>query len=560
MGATSGGYATRATFLIALLVTALFIALGHDGRRIFQLLCLALPALLWLLWPIASMPLRRVRAVCVWLLTMSFVIDGIARAYLDDAYQAAPDSSMVLSAVANTGAQETREFLSMYWRRGAGWIVAMVGVAAVLAYALLRGGREPLAAWRVSARPGASGYRRAGLACIALVLAVSAVAYVSKPWRRLHPVLFWSNWTDSVAQMRVDWGRQEDVRQHALDWASKLHPRIAQPGPSTVVLVISESINRDNLGMYGYARATTPGMSEQLAKLDEHFVILRNAWSVDATTVPGIRNMMHFGSKESGVNPATSASPHLIALARAAGYKVWWIGNQDDVAIENLHVKLADEVRLVNRVPGRASASPDSAVLEPMRLAMDDPSPRKLVVIHLIGAHPHYRLRFPAQDHPFDRGADAVDAAMIAQGRPRWVRELRQDYDAALFHHDAVVSALLDMTREDGKEAGRDEGYRAWMYLSDHGQEVGHSINHAGHSQSTAAGYRIPALIWQSQPRQPLPADVDERPFRADWTESTLAGLLGLSWDGYQPEYDVLSPSYRWIAPALPANVTSFVR
>jgi heptose-I-phosphate ethanolaminephosphotransferase len=43
-------------------------------------------------------------------------------------------------------------------------------------------------------------------------------------------------------------------------------PSIARKDKSTVVLIISESINRDNMGIYGYERNTTP-MLEKLQKI-----------------------------------------------------------------------------------------------------------------------------------------------------------------------------------------------------------------------------------------------------------------------------------------------------
>ncbi len=100
------------------------------------------------------------------------------------------------------------------------------------------------------------------------------------------------------------------------------------------------------------------------------------------------------------------------------------------MAVEQLYAQLADEVGL----------------------ALRDPAPRKLVVVHLMGAHPHYRVRHPDGANPF---------------------------------------AGID----DAFERGRG----AWMYLSDHGQEVGHELDRAGHSATTAAGYRIPALLWRSE-------------------------------------------------------------
>jgi len=96
------------------------------------------------------------------------------------------------------------------------------------------------------------------------------------------------------------------------------------------------------------------------------------------------------------------------------------------------------------------------------------------------------------------------------------------------------------------------------MYLSDHGQEVGHVSDRAGHSPSTASGYRIPAVVWRN--RQPLPQDAALQPFRADWTGWTLMDLLNIWWNGQQPERDVLADSYRWQAPGIPVKVESFLR
>ncbi|RPH40389.1 MAG: sulfatase, partial [Burkholderiales bacterium] len=142
---------------------------------------------------------------------------------------------------------------------------------------------------------------------------------------------------------------------------------------------------------------------------------------------------------------------------------------------------------------------------------------------------------------------DAVARAMAAEGRPFWIRRARDHYDAALRHHDRIVARSFEQTRASAGD-GR---YVAWMYLSDHGQEVGHEIDHAGHSAHTAAGFRIPAVVWQSRPRGPVPTDIEARPFRADWGSWTLAHLLALRWRGRDPQRDALDTAYRWQVPVL---------
>ncbi|TWD75737.1 heptose-I-phosphate ethanolaminephosphotransferase [Variovorax beijingensis] len=522
------------------------IALGHDGRRIAQLAVLAAPMVLWLAWPLRSARLRRVRAGCVWLWVMGFALDGVMRAYLLDTYQAAPDGAMVLGAVANTNAREGTEYLRMHWRSAVVWSMAVLAAGMLAAVFVRRG-----AVASVSAPPGLRMHLPFWLKSLVFaVLLLACLAYASKPWRRLHPAVFWTQWSHSVHTLRAAWADQQQVRDRMMVHAKAIAPVPLEVGSSTVVLVITDSINRDNMALYGYGRPTTPRLLAHKAQAGSQMAVLRHAWSADASTLPALRNMFHFGLPESE-NP-----PHLLALARAAGYKVWWISNHDDLAIEQQHARFADVVDMVNRTPGRASASLDGEILDCVQEALQDAgTDRKLIVVHLMGAHPHYSLRFPENANPFDDDVDAVETGLVKNGRSAWVRRFRQEYDAALLYHDFVVSELLQQTRSTGQP----NDYRAWMYLSDHGQEVGHGSDRAGHSPSTASGYRIPAVIWRN--RQALPdGTAQQQPFRADWTAWTLMDLLKLRWSGQMPERNVLDAAYRWQPPKIPVAVESFSR
>ncbi|MFN9728691.1 phosphoethanolamine transferase [Acidovorax sp.] len=511
-------------------------------------MALALPVLAWLAWPVRSLVVHRLRAavVCGWALL--FAGDAVVRAYLLDAYRAAPDSAVVLAAAANTTAREAAEYASMHWR-------ALAVGAGLVAAILWRVGRSARQGVRVSAP-----WPRWGTALVCVLLLPSVLGYASKPWRKLHPVAFWAQWSESVHALRQGWRDQAAQRDAVLDRARAAAPVLRHTGPSTVVLVVTDSINRDNMGLYGYARDTTPRLQSMQALLGGDMVVLRNAWSVDASTVASLRNIFGFGQHAAAVSAATGSPVgadeglHAIALARAAGYKVWWMSNHDDVAIEQEHARLANVVDMVNRTPGRAGASLDGALLDRLKEALDDSAERKLIVLHLMGAHPHYRLRFPSGENPFDDGVDAVETQLVSQGRPAWVRRFRHEYDAALLYHDFVVSETLQLTRQ-GARLGE---YRAWMYLSDHGQEVGHGSDRAGHSPTTASGYRIPAIVWRNQTEQPVSAAMAHAPFRTDWAGWTLADVLRIDWPGAQPERNVLHARYRWQPPVLAPGVVSF--
>ena len=109
-----------------LAIATFFIILGHDGRRVAQLLVLFLPAVLWMAWPVRTAGMRQLRRVAVVLLTLAFAADGMVRAYLMETYQSAPDSATVLGALANTNAREMAEYMGMHWH------TALLGLAMVL--------------------------------------------------------------------------------------------------------------------------------------------------------------------------------------------------------------------------------------------------------------------------------------------------------------------------------------------------------------------------------------------------------------------------------------------
>ena len=519
-------------------IALFFIVLGHDGKRVAQLLTLMLPVFIWLAWPVRSPVWQKARRVLAFVWVMLFALDGSIRAYLMDLYQSAPEGSMVIGAIANTNWRESSEYLLMHWRS----VMLILGGLSLLA----------LLVWHLTGRVAMSAMHKSRrLAVLSLIVAlVCALAYSSKPWRRLHPVIFWTQWAHSTQALKASLGDQQEERARLLEHAIQANPLLEDAGPSTVVLVLSESINRDNLSLYGYERQTTPRLQAHQRASGPQMTVLRNAWSVDASTLPAVRNLFGFGA------PDSPESHHLLALARASGYKTWWISNHDDVGIEQQHARLADTVQIVNRTPGRSTVSLDGEMLDELKTALDAPSERKFIVVHMLGAHPHYSLRYPKGQNPFDDEVDAIDASLKHKGSSLWVRQQRQEYDAALLYHDHVVAEMLHLTQSVASGKGK----VAWMYLSDHGQEVGHDRNHAGHSKNTEAGYRIPAIIWRATPSDKLPEDISERPFRSDWAAWTVADLLDIRWSNQSLERNVLNQAYQWEEPRLPMPVKSFTQ
>jgi ABC-type transport system involved in cytochrome c biogenesis permease subunit len=127
-----------------LAIATFFIILGHDGRRVAQLLVLFLPAVLWMAWPVRTAGMRQLRRVAVVLLTLAFAADGMVRAYLMETYQSAPDSATVL------GALWAAEAWGGYWSwdpKETWALIVWLNYAAWLHMRLMKGLRGTVSAW-----------------------------------------------------------------------------------------------------------------------------------------------------------------------------------------------------------------------------------------------------------------------------------------------------------------------------------------------------------------------------------------------------------------------------
>jgi heptose-I-phosphate ethanolaminephosphotransferase len=539
----------RLALLTLCLLMLVVIDFAYDGRRLVQMLILVLPGLFLLTLKLSEPWMLRLRMIFVGLWFGAFVFDSAMRVFLDALYQAQPDSSLVLTAIANTTLREAVEYLQMYSRLFAVVLVVGIPVGFTL-FVLIRYLSQP----RVGSQLGSElGYQRskAVKGLILLVLILCTLAYASKPWRRLHPFLYWPQWAIALTDLRTSWTQLDANRNDDLRRAQML-PLTISGDDSTVVLVISESLNRDNMSTHGYPRATTPNLAQIQQSHEGNLINFHNAWSTKANTLASLDSFFYFDAAPAQAADATPI--HLIAMARAAGYHVTWISNHDDNGIEQKHARLANEVVLLNRAPGRSSYSPDSLAIPPFRAALAQTHARKLIVLHLMGAHPHYRLRYPNTQNVFKEANDEVRHQMQAQGRSSTILARRNEYDAAIYHHDTMIADTFMLTQQMTSNLRR----AAWVFVSDHGQEVGHVKNHAGHSFTTPAGFRIPAFIWQNQPFTQDHRDLGERVFRLDWMAWTLASVMGIDWTNRDSHRDILSADYHFSPPDLGIAIASF--
>jgi heptose-I-phosphate ethanolaminephosphotransferase len=354
-----------------------------------------------------------------------------------------------------------------------------------------------------------------------------------------NPLLFWPlRYLDHVQQLQAMAqlrGQIASSRAQPHEWMVRYHGEAQR----TVLWVIGESTNRNNMSLYGYQRATTP----RLNAMRDELLVFEDVISSNSATVDSLIKML---------TPASLAKPNewvrkpdILQLAEAAGYKRFWLSNQaaNDGWL-GLVAEEADTLRYINYGNGRGENNIDGNLLPYIDAALADPAPKKFIVVHLLGAHPTYDMRYPDDFARFNGLDDSVAVGMKASGRSFWIRQQRDEYDNAILYGDYVLSEILRRVRTScaGKPA-------TLLFNADHGQEVGHFRDHAGQSPVDTSGYEIPVLLWKNAAArdggEQDPAALQQRPYQTDRMEHTVLGLLKVTSAYYQPEHDLLSPQFR---------------
>jgi heptose-I-phosphate ethanolaminephosphotransferase len=308
--------------------------------------------------------------------------------------------------------------------------------------------------------------------------------------------------------------------------------------PATLVLVIGESTNRQRMSLYGYPRATTP----ELDKLKDQLDVFDNVITPRPYTIEALQQVLTFADEE---NPDLYLStPSLVSMMKQAGYKTFWITNQQTMTKRNTMLttfsEQADEQVYLNNNRNQNAAQYDGDVIEPFNKALADGAPRKLIVVHLLGTHMSYQYRYPST---FDRFQDR-------EGVPAGIRDDQlptyNSYDNAVLYNDFVVSSLI-------KDYARTDPNGFLLYLSDHGEDVFDSVGHntlgRNENKPTAPMYTIPFMAWAS-PKWRATHDWNlvgdlSRPYSSSHLIHTWADLAGLSFDELDRSKSLVSDSFK---------------
>lgn len=254
------------------------------------------------------------------------------------------------------------------------------------------------------------------------------------------------------------------------------------------VLIIGESCNRHHMSLYDAKRETSPKL-----KARKDLIVFEDVVSGYSNTIGSILAMLSESNLEN--KKSLKNSIDIFDVFTSAGFKTYWISNQPPYGIwENQVTALAQKAD-VNKFLNLSSnssmeatltASFDERLFQPFSEALNEESPKKLIILHLMGSHTSYKKRYPkAFDHfSYDNSREKV----IAQ------------YDNSVLYNDYVVDSLLNILSEYSRL--KSQSVNSAIYLSDHGENVYDEMDKLGHDFSgilPKANVDIPFVVWLSE-------------------------------------------------------------
>jgi heptose-I-phosphate ethanolaminephosphotransferase len=326
--------------------------------------------------------------------------------------------------------------------------------------------------------------------------------------------------------------------------------------PGTLVLVIGESTNRQRMGLYGYPRPTTPELDSLRGQLD----VFDNVVTPRPYTIEALQQVLTFADQH---NPdAWLTTPSLLNMMKQAGYKTFWITNQQTMTERNTMLttfsRQADEQVYLNQNRNQNARQYDGDVLKPFAAALADAAPRKLIVVHLLGTHMSYRFRYPESFARFD-SAQGAPASVTADQLPTY-----NSYDNAVLYNDHVLGSLI-------KSFSATDPNGFLVYLADHGEAVfdapAADVLGRNEGRPTSPMYTVPFFLWRSdQWRASDPRDFRAllgRPYSSEHFLHTFADLARLSFRELDLSKSLVSTQFveRPLLignPSMPANLIDF--
>jgi glucan phosphoethanolaminetransferase (alkaline phosphatase superfamily) len=310
------------------------------------------------------------------------------------------------------------------------------------------------------------------------------------------------------------------------------------PVRSLHVLIIGESGRYENWTVNGYQRPTSPRMMNM-----QNLVSYSDAISSHNETVRSVALTVTNAGARKALHH--SAYPGILKLFREAGYRTYWISNQNDWGAlpVRVHMTEADSIHCTISSKG-VTDEYDGTLLPIIRNSLNGKED-KFLIIHLTANHWSYEKRYPTEFAVF---GNINEKSKLGYFDKRRKQELIDIYDNSVLYQDYIISEIVRMLDNTNS-------VYTMTYIPDHGENLFDDCrNLTGHGTNfTSASFRIPMFICYSDSfakyypgkkdalilHKQLPFVVGENLFQS------VADIADLQFENSDPVKSIASENYK---------------
>ncbi len=301
--------------------------------------------------------------------------------------------------------------------------------------------------------------------------------------------------------------------------------------PETYIFVMGESARTMNWDLYGYDRSTTPIVRKWLSQYSRNSALFTKP--IASGRVTRVSVPMIFSVANSKDYPQFYKSPSFIRVFREAGYKTFVASAQTATGYyEGLPNMVLNDAEVVVHLQDQGIWYPlDEQLLPLLDKYLQDPAPKKLIILHLQGSHLEYAERYPETFDTFHGRGEQIDS-----------------YDNSILYTDWMIGQIF--------ERAKSLNFPAFVfYASDHGENLNDegdgNFSH-GVGEINKYEINIPMVCYfnehfgRTKPRAvELVREHKNRLITHDMVSHTFMGLAGLDATSvYKPTYDLASPKF----------------
>ncbi len=252
------------------------------------------------------------------------------------------------------------------------------------------------------------------------------------------------------------------------------------------ILILGEASRYDHWAINGYPRNTSP----EIEKL-KNFATFHNVASGGTMTIFSVPQLI---SRANAANyDRHKEEKSVLAAFKEAGYYSAWISNQSQYGLTGnigMHFNDGDTAMYCGHGENEANftGTYDDAVIPGIKQVINS-HPKKdiFLIIHLIGSHWRYVLRYPPEFQKFTPTSDRNHSLMTRPPK----NEIINEYDNSILYTDHVLGEIAGIIRSSGASG-------SFLFVSDHGENLNDNDDglyfHSYHPNFVTA--KVPLFVW----------------------------------------------------------------